>query len=250
MKVLLLWILVPLVTLRAAVVEEHVTSAGVKFRVVRVEAAQIQVVWKDDKGVPYRTFDSVQAAFAKRKKSVKFLMNAGIFATGGIPCGLHVENRNTLHDLNLADAPGNFFLKPNGVLWIEGAAPKPRAFIGTSESFKRRAEGLRVLSSRWLESAVQSGPLLVIDGRRHPAFKDGSPNKLHRNGVGIDAQGRIVFAITEPGQVVNFWDFAGLFLQLGCQNALFLDGDLSQMAVNPQKPLESNRFGAIFVIAD
>jgi uncharacterized protein YigE (DUF2233 family) len=50
--------------------------------------------------------------------------------------------------------------------------------------------------------------------------------------------------------MVNFWDFAGLFLELGCKSALFLDGDISQMTVNPEKAVKSNQFGAMFVIAE
>jgi uncharacterized protein YigE (DUF2233 family) len=92
--------------------------------------------------------------------------------------------------------------------------------------------------------------MLLIDGKRHPAFKEGSANKLHRNGVGVDGQGRVVFAITAPGQMVNLWDFAGLFTQLGCRNALFLDGDISAMAVNPTQSVESNSFGAMFVVVE
>ena len=34
------------------------------------------------------------------------------------------------------------------------------------------------------------------------------------------------------------------------QDALFLDGDIYQMAVNPSAPAESNFFGAIFVVAE
>lgn len=64
----------------------------------------------------------------------------------------------------------------------------------------------------------------------------------------MDDQRRVVFAITDKGQMVNFWDFSGLFLKLGCRNALFLDGDISQMAVNPKEELRSNRFAAMFVI--
>lgn len=99
-------------------------------------------------------------------------------------------------------------------------------------------------------SAVQSGPMLLIDGVRHPAFRENSVNKLHRNGVGVDAKGLLVFAITDKDQWVNLWDFAGLFLKLGCRQALFLDGDISKMICNPDKPEPSNPFGAIFVIAE
>lgn len=234
----------------APVAESTVRHAGANFKVVRAIPEDIQVVWKGLDGIPYRTFDRVQAAFSKQGKTVRFIMNAGIFEPGGIPTGLHVENRKTLHALNLADAPGNFFLKPNGVIWIEGVGTKPEAFIAPSKAFQKRNVTLDTMSSCGLECAVQSGPILLIDGRRHPAFNEHSTSKLHRNGVGIDAKGRVVFAMTDRRQDVNLWDLAGLFLKLDCKNALFLDGDISQCAVNPIKPVLSNRFGAMFVIAD
>lgn len=228
----------------APLVEEKIEHAGTRYRIVRAAPEQVQLVWKNSSGFPYRTFDQVQAAFAKKGKTVTFLMNAGIFEPGGIPSGLHVENRKTLHLLNLADAPGNFFLKPNGVIWIEAAGAKREAFIAPSEDFQKRHH------PQHLETAVQSGPLLLSNSRRHPAFNQNSSSKLHRNGVGIDATGRIIFAITDRRQETNLWDFAGLFLKLGCNNALFLDGDISQSAVNPTKPVQSNQFGAIFLIAE
>lgn len=224
--------------LGAGITEESIVSAGVKFRVVRVAPERVQVVWKDEAGEPYRTFDRVQAAFAKQGKTVRFIMNAGIFEPGGIPSGLHIENGKTLRPLNLADAPGNFFLKPNGVCTFSDGA-----FIGTCEAWKKQSTG----KERW---GIQSGPMLLIDGRRHPAFREGSASKLLRNGVGVDARKQLVFAITDKGEMVNLWDFAGLFLQLGCKNALFLDGDISKMVVNPDKPVETNLFGAMFVVAE
>ncbi len=222
--------------------EERIEHAGARFRVVRIEPSRVRVVWKAADGTPYRTFDRVRTAFSKQGKTVGFLMNGGIFGTGGVPCGLHVENGIALRPLTFADATGNFYLKPNGVVWIE----KDHAFIATSESYAERV----ISNPKPVETAVQSGPLLLIDGKRHPAFKEGSSNKLHRNGVGVDGAGRLVFAITDRGQFVNFWDFAGLFLKLGCRNALFLDGDISQMAVNPDKLVQSNHFGAMFVVAE
>ncbi|MGL4399331.1 MAG: phosphodiester glycosidase family protein [Luteolibacter sp.] len=239
MKSVLLFLTFSLVALRAEIVEESITSAGGKFRVVRLDPNQVKLVWNDETGQPYRTFDRVQAAFAKQGKTVKFITNAGIFEPGGIPSGLHIENGRTLRPLNLADAPGNFFLKPNGVCaFIYG---KP--FIGTCPAWQKLANG----KETW---GIQSGPLLLIAGRRHPAFTENSQSKLLRNGVGLDDKGRLVFAITDKGEMVNLWDFAGLFLQLGCKNALFLDGDISQMSVNPNERISSNRFGAMFVVTE
>ena len=91
MKAFFLFLACSLTTLRAEVVEESIESARVKFRVVRLAPKQVQLVWNDASGQPYRSFDRVQAAFAKQGKTVKFLMNAGIFEPGGIPSGLHVE---------------------------------------------------------------------------------------------------------------------------------------------------------------
>lgn len=228
------------------VTEERVVHADTRFRVVRALPEQVGLVWKDAKGQPYRSFDKVQSALLPQGKTVAFIMNAGLFQMGGTPCGLHIEDGKTLHAINLANGEGNFHLKPNGVLWIEAAGKDRRAFVAASEAFLTHQRELA--GGSVVQTAVQSGPLLLIDGRRHPAFREGSPNRLHRNGVGVDAQGRVVFAITEAGQSVNFWDFAGLFLKLDCRNALFLDGNLSEMAVNPAPVAWSNQFGAMFVI--
>jgi uncharacterized protein YigE (DUF2233 family) len=85
---------------------------------------------------------------------------------------------------------------------------------------------------------------------RHPAFLQQSQNRLGRNGVGLDARGRLVFAVTARGAKTTFWDFAGLFLELGCKNALFLDGTISKMAVNPEAPVKGDLFGAMFLVAE
>jgi uncharacterized protein YigE (DUF2233 family) len=227
----------------AEVKEELVTHAGTRFRVVRLEPARVGLVWKDGSGETYSTFDRVQSDFARQGKNVKFLMNAGIYEPGGVPSGLHIEGGRMLRPANQAEGKGNFFLKPNGMM---AGFANGKARIGTPESWDAwsKSGGPKVLY------AAQSGPLLLIAGQRHPAFRDGSDSRLHRNGVGVDGEGRLVFAITAPGERVNFWDFAGLFLKLGCRDALFLDGDISQMIVNPDRPVPSNRFGAMFVVSD
>ncbi len=136
------------------------------------------------------------------------------------------------------------------MIWIESTTTTREARIAVTPDFVKRREGIRRLSSRWIQTAVQSGPMLLIDGKRHPAFSEGSPNRLRRNGVGVDSQNQLVFAITDTGQRVNFWDFAGLFLHLGCRNALFLDGNLSQMEVNPARGIDSFPLGAMFAVAE
>lgn len=218
--------------------EETLSHAGANFRIVRIPPARLGVVWKNLQGEPFRDFSLVHDHLIAQGKTVRFLTNAGIFEMGGIPCGLHVENGVQLRAVNTSDAPGNFFLKPNGVFWIENG----RANVAPTDVYLKGGHHPQL--------AVQSGPLLLGGGKRHPAFRENSVNKLHRNGVGVDAQGDVVFAITDRDSWVNLWDFAGLFLQLGCRDALFLDGDLSKMVVNPAQVTHSQPFGAIFVVAD
>jgi uncharacterized protein YigE (DUF2233 family) len=65
--------------------------------------------------------------------------------------------------------------------------------------------------------------MLVINGRLHPRFNRRSTSLKARDGVGVRADGRVLFAISE-GEV-SFDAFARLFRDgLNCPNALFLDG--------------------------
>jgi len=41
-----------------------------------------------------------------------------------------------------------------------------------------------------------------------------------------------------------------LFRKLGCDEALFREGDISQTAVHRQEPVAGNLFAAMFVVAD
>jgi uncharacterized protein YigE (DUF2233 family) len=226
--------------------EERVTHAGAAYRVVKLDARDVELVWKNPQGEAYRTFDRVQAGYAAQGKKVKFLMNACIFEPGGVPSGLYQEKGKRLRPLNLADGEGNFFLKPNGVFGLTDRK-SGQAFVMEAEAFAKDPKS----KEGAVDFAIQGGPMLLSGGVRHPKFTNGSPNKKPlRGGVGVDGEGKVVFAIAGAGEEVNFWDFAGLFLVLGCKEALFLDGDISQMAVNPDGPVDSNRFGAMFVVAE
>ena len=70
--------------------------------------------------------------------------------------------------------------------------------------------------------------MLVIEGKLHPRFSANGPSLKIRNGVGIRDAQTVVFAISNEG--VSFGDFGRLFRdQLGCANALFLDGSISSL---------------------
>lgn len=195
---------------------ETMDFKGQRFDVVRVNPREqeLRLYWKDAAGNPYRSFGALRDSLAREGKTLRFATNAGIFSENHTPGGLHIEDGMELTRLNLNDGYGNFHLKPNGVFMLgdEGAG------VMQSEEYSQQAAKPKI--------ATQSGPMLVIDGDIHPAFREGSDNRNIRNGVGVDDKGVIWFAISN--QRVNFYDFATLFRdKLGCPNALYLDGAIS-----------------------
>ena len=109
---------------------------------------------------------------------------------------------------------GNFYLKPNGVFYL---TKDKKAAICQTTDFQ---------ASNEIIFATQSGPLLLLNGAIHPAFRQGSPNVTIRSGVGILPDGKVIFAMSKTP--MNFYDFAEYFKNRGCQNALYLDGFVSR----------------------
>ena len=72
----------------------------------------------------------------------------------------------------------------------------------------------------------------MIDGRLHPRFDRNSASLKARNGVGVRADGKVIFAISQ-GEL-SFDAFARLFRDgLNCPNALFLDGGSAASLYSP-----------------
>jgi uncharacterized protein YigE (DUF2233 family) len=148
---------------------------------------------------------------------VAFAMNGGMFDDAGKPIGYYVEDGERRHKLNRADGAGNFHLKPNGVFFGTGAEWQVLSTEAFAATVKKRPE-----------FGTQSGPMLVIDGKLHPAFQpDGTSTKI-RNAVGVDRQGRAHFVISEAP--ISFGKLARYYRDvLKTPNALFLDGSVSQL---------------------
>ena len=177
----------------------------------------LRLFWKASNAAPYRTFAAVANAAQDKAEKLVFAFNAGMYLDNFTPMGLYIENEQTLIPINTRRIDGggsavpNFYKAPNGVFYFG-----PRgAGIATTEAFLARPPEASF--------ATQSGPMLVIDGEIHPAFIADSSDRKRRTGVGVCADGRVRFAISDSA--VNFYDFAHLFKeQLACPNALFLDG--------------------------
>lgn len=213
---------------------------GVTYHVIRAQAASLRIVWKDDHGVALRTFPAAARFLTGKGTKPGTLMNGGIFEPGGIPSGLLIQGGKELNPVNRNRGEGNFFLQPNGIFLIGSAGA---AVISTDEY---------PVKDIVISQAVQSGPLLLRRNRIHPAFNANSTSRLHRNGVGVATNGEVVFAMTDldSAKFPNLHEFAVLFLTLGCEDALFLDGDISQMRSGDDMNKESNQFGSIIAVME
>ena len=193
-------------------------KGGVSYVVAHVllDKAPLRLYWKDAAGVPYRNFTALRGALDEKGESLVFATNAGIYARDYTPLGLHVQDGHELEPLNLKNGGGNFFLKPNGVFYVA----KGHAGVLSAEDY--------AASKPQPDLAVQSGPMLLRHGELHPRFIPDSDSRYVRNGVGVISETEAVFVLSE--QAVNFNDFALFFRDdLGCKDAIYLDGALSGM---------------------
>ena len=179
------------------------------------EKAELELFWKDERGVPFVNFSRLDSWLQDRGKTLVVATNSGIYAEDRTPLGLHIAGGEELRALNPhKGGKGNFALKPNGVFYIDAAG----AHIGTTEAYMEAMPKAQL--------AVQSGPMLVIDGVLHPKFNEESTSIHFRNGIGVLDEKHIALVISNLP--VNFYTFASYFKDhLHCSNALYLDGSLS-----------------------
>ncbi|MFC5455019.1 phosphodiester glycosidase family protein [Prosthecobacter fluviatilis] len=232
--------------LHGAETVEHEGGRYHLYRVDKADWARLQLAWLDESGRPLGDFNGLSRQLAARGKKIIFATNAGIYERGPKPCGLTVCAGKELVPLNLQAGDGNFFLKPNGVFYLDD-----KAGPGVMEAAEFGQSGLKP------RLATQSGPLMLRQGVIHPAFQVNSPNKRLRNAVGVRRKdGQIIFAMSDRDDPVKgrvtFHQFTRLFLHLGCEDALYLDGDISSMAVDPKPEVKftTNTFAGMFFVAE
>jgi uncharacterized protein YigE (DUF2233 family) len=177
---------------------------------VNLKRQDLKLYWKDDKNQTFKSIQNLKNWLETKNKTLVFAMNAGMYKVDNSPLGLFIQDRKTITPLNIRKATGNFYWKPNGVLYID---TENNATICKTEKF---------INNGKIKYATQSGPMLVIDGKIHPEFKQGSTNLNIRNGVGLLPNNDLVFAMSKKD--INLYDFAKYFKELGCKNALSFDG--------------------------
>jgi prepilin-type processing-associated H-X9-DG protein len=191
------------------------TDDRIAWRVVDPQNEAITLHWKDGSGRILGNIGALDRALGASGRRLVFAMNGGMYTVDHGPVGLYIEEGRILHRIDRrVEGKGNFHMQPNGVF---GIMENGTAFV------KPTAAMQDMLHVRY---ATQSGPMLIANGIINTNFTPGSKNLHIRNGVGVRADGQVVFAISrEP---INFHDFATWFQEQGCANALYLDGSVSK----------------------
>ena len=204
----------------------ELTFEGQIYRAVHLDLKRepLSLHWRDPQsGQPFGSIEALRQWGDTQGQRLLFATNAGIYDKQFAPLGLYVENGKTVVPLNLAHgnpASGNFSLLPNGVFVVY---PDGHAAVRTSAAFKA--------DNKPVQWATQSGPMLLIDGKLNEQFVDDSASLKWRSGVCVITPSEVIFAVSEAP--VNFHTFGRLFRdKLGCRDALYLDGSISQLYVD------------------
>lgn len=165
-----------------------------------------------------RNFPALEGYVKSKGRRVIMAMNGGMFEADGSPVGWCVAEGKSVRAANLNNGEGNFFLKPNGIFALVGGKALIKETAGAAAD--EALAGSRLVT--------QSGPLLVAGGVIHAGFKADSVNRRIRNAVGVTARGLVWWAISEDE--VSFHESATFLRdELGCPDALFLDGQVSRL---------------------
>jgi hypothetical protein len=189
------------------------TDSNITYGIFQAKPEDVRLHWRDSEGKDYQSLTNLKHALEKNFQ-VKMLMNAGIYSKNNVPAGLWVENGKELNALNTKRGTGNFHVQPNGVFALVGAQP----YILTTKAYQQKR-----LKPTF---AMQSGPMLLIEGEINRQFKPTLESYHKRNAVCLDKQHRLFFIMTTKGEP-NLYTFSRGLLKVGCYNALYLDGTIS-----------------------
>lgn len=206
----------------------EVSWGDTRWRVATVDLEELRVgLVGQAPGDPHR--------FQDLPSGVLLAMNAGIYETLSEPTGWFVEGGTERHPLNVARGHGNFFLQPNGAFWIDEAGPA----IAPSR-------GVAPIGA--VVAATQSGPLLRWRGEDQPGVDPTWQGRTSRNAVGVLDPTHVVFVYTD-GQVTlrALQAFMG---QLGVDDALYLDGTVSDLCVGHTCDRPSRSWAGILVVTE
>lgn len=174
-----------------------------------VMAGQFTIVTNTARLSEQSFFDSV----ARSNPARFFAITASIVDSACNPLGLYIAARQKINDINTKQGNGNFYLKPNGFIAVD-----------TANNIEIQ-EAARFQAGAQYKYAMQSGPMLIVNGIINPAFDKDSKNKNMRCGVGIfTANNEKSIVFIKSNEPVSFYQLAQIFYEkFNCANALTLE---------------------------
>jgi uncharacterized protein YigE (DUF2233 family) len=142
-----------------------------------------------------------------------FAITASIVDSLCMPLGLFISEAIKIRNINLGSGNGNFYLKPNGLIYVDSLGD---AALQESGAFNSKIP---------YKLALQSGPMLISNNTFNPAFDKNSKNKNLRCGVGLMLEKNEKYLVFIKTIVpVSFYQFAEIFSEkYKCINALNLE---------------------------
>ena len=199
----------------------------------KLENKAVKMNWLDNNGKALNSMKRFVEYTGKDK--ILFATNGGIYKENYTPEGLYIENYLLMSEINLKDGEGNFYVKPNGIFYIKNGKP----YITDSEKF---------VYDKDIQYAVQSGPLLIENGKISTKFSPDSKSLKLRSGVGVTDDGELVFLMSS--EKVNFYEFMEYALKkLNCKDFLFLDGTISKMYFKEDKRIPEQNYPFVTIIS-
>lgn len=160
--------------------------------------------------VVYHRTNNPNIGFGKVTKTnqyMDFVVNGPLVLTDGSPVGGYIDNTVMLKNwMNPVYGVGNFAV--DNTIFGFGTDGK---FYMVSFSLK---DSLPMM--KW---AFQNGPVLVRDGIN---ARGTSQSKYARSGIGYKKDGTLVAIVSLTP--MTFYEFANLFVEENCLNAVYLDG--------------------------
>jgi len=181
------------------------------------KSESVQVLSRVQGDEPFETFPELEQRLLARGKRRLWAMNGGMYMQDRRALGLLVSDGRQLARLNQRTGKGNFYLEPNGVFMVsESGQPE----IVSTNAYAHAAPAILP------REATQSGPIVIEAGVVNPLFDPHSTSRFVRNGVCVGER-YLVFDISSTR--VSFYEFASFLRDVGCDDALYLDGNVSSV---------------------